>query len=1038
MGERRSGLRSWVPTPNGARQFRLGGVGGAASLPPCPPWLKCSRNGAAPEARRSEAHAQPGELTLKRYARRVRSPLLEPLLQLAEKWRLATRAASWQVAFAVVACGGVVALLDARSGTARARAVAASVLAATATVSLTRVLLERRRLKDPRRILRGPVHREDRVRADRAIRALSFVGADGEVEVEGTSRELARLHVTRVLAELPSEPTVKRAARATVRVGWVALALGIGALGWAIANGWSVFEGGDVLLARRGIAPVSARWLDDVAVGVRPPEYLHLSPISDAGNGPLLLPYGSVITVRGTPLHPGRGLILNDGSGEVAFVDDGAGAVVARWSLTQSQTLRVVARFGEVVIPEADAIQITSIPDDPPVVSLEGAPRQIAVAEATDDIPLRYEASDDHGLREVHLVLRCGTREERRVLARLDGETKTDKGGQVLKLRDPFVVKSHAPVRVNVEARDNDPLTGPKWGASSAITIVPPDVGEPEANLLDALRRVRDALVDTLATRLKTEVPSDTATRTALAEGDNRIHGGNEDLLHQVLSATYAGVRVPSRIRAILLAQEEQTKKEIVAEVRAPSASSHDTVVRATERFVLVADATVQGLAVRDAREAARQLADSAEDVAIGATEVQNEALDARSRGAVRMDAAIAVLGAGSRVMRRLGDLGRDLGEIIEADLSRIKRAREAGDLVHAELAARDLAIRLHQPDRSFGARGGVRRAGGEAGGAQGTSEDGREAPDEVEQAFDEAAQDLERLAQQHAGEMGKVEEALAASTSEQELKQLGEEAKRHAEAVREAARPLPRVGQGSDSWTSKGAAARDLAEQMARSLEDFRPDNAVESGRSAMGALDEAKKMLQRGGWLNDPSGVGQRAVDQARRKLEAEAQWAEEQLREIRRRAAERARSQLEQGGDEENKLADRARELAQKARTSGTFPQQAIESIEDAERAAREAATALRRDDAEQGVARQREAQRDLEAAREQLRGDDEESAHAAREDGDGRTSGGATDIVPKAGTHHGPEEFRRRVMRGLGQPASGTLKDAVKRYAEGLLR
>jgi DNA repair exonuclease SbcCD ATPase subunit len=195
---------------------------------------------------------------------------------------------------------------------------------------------------------------------------------------------------------------------------------------------------------------------------------------------------------------------------------------------------------------------------------------------------------------------------------------------------------------------------------------------------------------------------------------------------------------------------------------------------------------------------------------------------------------------------------------------------------------------------------------------------------------------------------------------------------------------------------------------------------------------------MLQRGGWLNDPSGVSQRAVDQARRKLEAEARWAEEQLREIRRRAAERARSQLEQGGDEENKLADRARELAQKARTSGTFPQQAIESIEDAELAAREAAAALRHDDAEQGVARQREAQRDLEAAREQLRGDDDESAHAAREDGDGRTSSGATDIVPKAGTHHGPEEFRRRVMRGLGQPASGTLKDAVKRYAEGLLR
>lgn len=42
------------------------------------------------------------------------------------------------------------------------------------------------------------------------------------------------------------------------------------------------------------------------------------------------------------------------------------------------------------------------------------------------------------------------------------------------------------------------------------------------------------------------------------------------------------------------------------------------------------------------------------------------------------------------------------------------------------------------------------------------------------------------------------------------------------------------------------------------------------------------------------------------------------------------------------------------------------------------------------------------------------------------------------IPNAREHKGPEEFRRRVVRGLGQPASGALKDAVHRYAEGLLR
>ena len=32
----------------------------------------------------------------------------------------------------------------------------------------------------------------------------------------------------------------------------------------------------------------------------------------------------------------------------------------------------------------------------------------------------------------------------------------------------------------------------------------------------------------------------------------------------------------------------------------------------------------------------------------------------------------------------------------------------------------------------------------------------------------------------------------------------------------------------------------------------------------------------------------------------------------------------------------------------------------------------------------------------------------------------------------------EDFRRRVVEGLGQPTSGGLRDAVRRYAEGLLR
>ena len=423
----------------------------------------------------------------------MRSPLTEPLLQLADAWRSVTRSSRRRIALALVGLAWVLALLLARQGTLRDRVAAGAGMALSAGLAVGWRVFERRRLRDPGRIVRSLARAVDPDRADRALRALSLIDPRGEVRAQGTSPELARLHVARTLALLPSERIVERAARAAGVVGIAAVVVGVCVLGVTLANAWSLLEGGDVLAARRGVAPVAMRWLDDIEVVARPPDYLHESEHHDLALSPLALPYGSLLTLRGVPGHPGRRLLLADGTTEVPFVDDGAGAVVARWPLTQSTTLRVVARFGEVVIPEPDALALQSIPDAAPVVTLEGAPRQVRLLDENEDLAIKYEATDDHGLREVHLVLRSGTREERRVLARLDGETTRSQGGQVLRLRDPFLRKSHAPIEITVEAKDNDPLTGPKWGASPALTLLPPDVGEPEALRLDALRTLRDA-----------------------------------------------------------------------------------------------------------------------------------------------------------------------------------------------------------------------------------------------------------------------------------------------------------------------------------------------------------------------------------------------------------------------------------------------------------------------------------------------------------------------------------------------------------------
>lgn len=970
----------------------------------------------------------------------------QPLFELGKSWRSATRPARRRMAIALAASTAVLALLSARHGTVGARGLAAATMIASATFLLAWRHFARARLADPARVLKSLVGRVDRQRSEQALRALALRVAGAASTRDGTSESLARLHVERSLARLPAREALARASRNAARVGIGATIVSACFVGIGLANGWSLLEGANVLLARHGVAPMSMSWIEVSEVVARPPDYLHRPEIDarSASATRLTLPYGTTITVRGAVVRPGRTLLLSDGSAEVPFVDDGSGSVVARWKLTQSRKLRVVARFGDVVIPESAALDVVSIADDAPIVHLEGAPRQLRLVDAAEDIVVRYDATDDHGLREVHLVLRSGVHEDRRVLARLDGETRSFSGGSVVKLRDAFLARSHAPVTIVVEAKDNDPLSGPKWGASEAILVIPPDVGEAQARRLDALRGCRDAFVDTLAWRLASkhdltdgDSPRDIEKRrrTIAVESGKRADD-DARLLDRALAEVYGGVRVPPRVRSVLLGQQRAMRKAVDGEVRAPSDSTHAAAIKATERFVLVTDAVVRGLGERDARASAVELADVADELAESIRQMQESSTDARARAAARMTAADAVLAAGGAMMRRLGATGRDIGEIVGADLLRVTRGSSAGDLPHAELAARDLAARLRQPDPSFDTRGGVDRGGGESGGMEGAPADDSEGTDDVEQAFEEALQDLDRLAQDHAGEIAKVERALAGADDDDGAKRLREEAKRHARAVREAVRQLPTVGMGSDSWTSKGAAARELAEQMARALEEGRQDEAAESGRSAIGSLDEASRMLRRGAWFEDPHGQRQREIEDVRRKLESESEWIDELKSELRKEASERARAPLEQGGEDEDRLADRARSLAQRGRSEGSFPEQAVDSIDHAERAAREAASLLKQGDADRGLDKQREAQRALEAAHEEMQGD--EGATGSGDGDSAQFSSRDPVAIPNAGEHKGPAEFRNRVMRGLAQPASPLLKDAVKRYAEGLLR
>ena len=72
--------------------------------------------------------------------------------------------------------------------------------------------------------------------------------------------------------------------------------------------------------------------------------------------------------------------------------------------------------------------------------------------------------------------------------------------------------------------------------------------------------------------------------------------------------------------------------------------------------------------------------------------------------------------------------------------------------------------------------------------------------------------------------------------------------------------------------------------------------------------------------------------------------------------------------------------------------------------------------------------------LDAAKQAL-GDDTKDEGEMDEGDHGRPGADHFEIPDK---QKGPEEFRRRVLKGLSEPASNKDKDAITRYAEGLLR
>ncbi len=959
--------------------------------------------------RRAERDGPPRALDA--VAARVGSELWAPVLR--ERHR---------VALALLAIALVSAAHVARVGTPIARLAAGALLVAVLIGPVVAEVVVRRRARDPRRVLGAASFAlgRDAVRKALAHHELAE-RIERSPEHEGVSPALSRLHARRALEKLDLSRL------AGIGEGWANGARIVAILGIVVAivllavAPARFVEGVDVGLARKGVAPIPLNWLDEVEITVRPPAYLHKHDSRYYGHGAITADRGAAIVVRGLPRRAGRTLVLADDVHEVAFLDDGSGGMVAHWSVERSGRLRVRARFGGVVIEEPTGWELNAVQDQTPRVELDGAPGTIEIAKAEGVVPLKYDAFDDHGLKEIQLVLRVGAREERRVLAKLDGEPRHDRGGYVLRTTDPLIQKARMPIGVRIEARDNDAVTGPKWGKSAEIVLVPPVIGAAEAKRHAALLAERDRLVDLLAVAIRAEAKPDADAARALAKGFDEAKQSLEDFL----SSSHDGLRVPPRIALAARGRLRKASDAVAAEVKAPSAAKHAASVGELEKLVLLVDGAYRALGVRDARTVAKLLSQVAGDAADGVRELAGVVPDKQPDALGRVEVDLKALDGGGASLRALGELGRDLGEIVENDLRRVDRARKVPNLFHAELSLRDLAMRLEHPLPSF--------AGGQNPSAPGdpTDDDDFSEESEDESAAGDQMKEIAELAKEHGRTLGEVEDDLRDAEDPKQLEGLEEEAKRRAAKLRDAVASLPKIAGLKKTLEAAEAASREKVESMAEALEKLQLGDARERGDSAQKSLDDAKEKA----WIS-PS--AEEKLDDAAKEVDEQLKWIDDVLKKLRKAAAQKAAEKVKSKAPREKGLGQKAEEIGDKSEEHAPLPGPVRDLLDEAAQKMKDAAGKLEKGLGDEGLELQKEAQKLLEKAKQAAENAGEaQPSHG--EHGDKELDPDAKVDLPKAEDHKGPDAFRKRVLDGLGSGAtSPRLKDAVKKYAEGLVK
>lgn len=904
------------------------------------------------------------------------------------------------------------------------------------------------------------------------------------------SPTLARAHVAEVLGRVRGgtlEGAIDR--RPLARAGRVALgATALTLLGMALwPQAFGRLMGVSVPAPRveRRAHPITG----DLSITYHYPSYTGLSPRTVEGSA------GELSGIRGTEA---RFEARADRPVARAFVEVGdaslplevEGERLLRGTIRLQRSGSYAFRFEDArgkVLARGPELPIRVVEDQGPTVQI-GAPIPELVVTERDTVEIQYEATDDFGLSRLELVYKVGPTEERTIpLGSPEGAPKRAARTYSWQL-STLDLRPGETVTYYVRARDNDAVSGPKWGQSRTQVLEVFSESEHRRELLAQAEAAWEQMLLALGDRIE---PREGPKRV---EGEARVEAGARGD-RQVEAALDRLEEARGRFAEDELAPPElfTALQNITTQLARKARHTRATRARSTgvkqgraaylrqldlveadeqeelERGVLYLESLLDRQRLQEIEALSGELAESRMELSRLLESYQDaptdEAKQAVMRELSRLRQRI------EEMMQRMAELSRGIQDEhlnLEAQralaqeqdllgqLDEVEKRVAEGDLEGALAEMQKLAMQMDALTESFGATAQ----------SQVEHDPALQALAEDLEAFDRDLAELEGRQEELARETGRLRQEQIRKLQER----LGEggpdpvqEMLRKVRAAREAlgalpANELPRLS----SDDHHGATERAEALEHALQARDF--DAALESAAASLGFSLALAQSLEREQGYAQRFGIG--SAEQLERWLRS-ARGALPPLEEVkelleemfsgRDQLTERQQQQLESLAEQQAELGERMEALRQQAEAIGEqaplFDDESMQTMEQAKQSMHQAAEELGERRIGGALSAERRAQDHLGTLRQGLEQTKEQAQSGeggqgfplpfggggGRRGGSGSHFDGQEKVeIPDADQFQAPEAYRKEILDAMKKKAPDAYEGPVQDYYEEIVK